>query len=284
VYKTKKIILAGIILITMLLSACSNKTGSEDVDLGQNNDNNKTDIIRIEGPLAREDFNFHDGSKMIDADDEEIYGGTVLSEGLSTARGFKYGDDLQKFAQLYDGLPCIITVTSAESEVTYYPDSEITGVVTDITEENCISVNFLFIFNGYTLSFDYATNNKKFEVTAHSVQDNSRFQAFSLIISIAQYRQFGPYPDIWPYTGHLPWAEVVDEIGYLNARDDILNEEEQVFVFEHGEKYMENYSIPPVLEEQREYLTSLTESEKNTFDGLGLKIWDLVQTNLIKGE
>ena len=284
---TKSALIAVILLIATLMSACSAKRTDE----GNNKDNSgisgkdalsgdAAGIIASGAPLAREDFNFYRGSSIINADDDSVYGGVMLTEGWSTARGFKYGDDLQKFSQVYNGIPSIITVTGIESDVAYYPNAEINEIVADISAENCSEVNFVIIREGYTLIFDYIPQSKEFTVTTRSLTDNYRDQAFSLLLSIAQYQLLGPYPEIWPCTGHLTWAENVDEIEYLNARDDLLNEEEQVFVFENAETYLDTYGIPPSLDELREFHSSLGDSGKETFDSIGQKIWSWVLTNL----
>jgi len=233
------------------------------------------------GPLTREDFNFYGGPGVIDADADGDYGGLALQEGWSTARGFALGCTIAEFAQLYDGLPCVITVVSDQSGTEYYPDAEITGFVAEISEENCNFVNFVFVHDGYALSFDYTTHNNEFEVSAWGLRENGRFQAFSLLSGICQYRLLGPYPQTWPAVGHLPWADgSVDEIEYLNQRNDLLDEDEQVFMFENSDVYLESYGLPMELGEQRAYLSSLSGDDVDMFDRIGLKIWGWVQSNL----
>jgi len=280
---TKITIIMAVLLIAIIMSACSLWPAGKDGDLrgGGSNGNSisgETALPDISGALAREDFNFYGGSNIMDADEERVYGGMPLLEGWSTARGFKHGDDLQKFALLYYGFPSIITVTSVEHETAYYPSAVISETVTEISDENCSSVSFVFVLDGYTLTFDYLAVEKEFQVTARSLKENGRLQAFDFLRSVCQYHLFGSYPTVWPDVGHLPWADDVDEMEYLNARNDLLIETERVFMYEIGEAYLESYGIPPLLNEQQDFLASLSESDLEIFDSAGQKMWNWVQT------
>ena len=234
--------------------------------------------------MVREDFDFYSGQQSISADDDGVFGGHVLPEGWSTARGFGHGDGLREFARIYEGLFSLITVTGADSETETYPDAYITENVNGISEENCKAVSFVFADGGYTLTFDYTTLTKSFVVTARAPGDNARLQAFGFLNSACQYLLFGSYPELWPSTGHLPWADKgVDEMEYLNDRNETMDQDERVFMYEKAEAYLEEYGIPMVPEEQRAFLSSLSDSDRDMFEACGLKIWGWVQANTIYG-
>lgn len=278
------------LLALLALSACSSKKAGGDGDTGgsgQAGDGiNSAGVataapIDAGAPLAREDFNFYDGSNIIDPDDDSGYGGKLLPEGMITGRGFKYGDDMQKFALLYDGLASIITVTDINNEKQCYPDAEISAHVVEISADNCDSVSFIFVNDGYTLTFDYSAPMNKFNVTARSPKDNGRSQAFDFLCSASQYILFGSYPELWPDTGHLPWVYGdIDEMEYLNERNELLNQNERVFMYEQAEAYLDVYGIPPTFEEQQMFFSSLSEPDREIFDRAGLKIWNHVRKNL----
>jgi hypothetical protein len=261
----KRYFMAAIMLLIFVLTACSPKP------------------VVTSGPLVREDFNFYDGSKILNSDDDSIYGGQTLTEGYSTARGFKYGGDLQVFADLYDGLPALVTTTDTGSKIISFADTKIAGRVNEITETNYKSVSFVFLNDGYTLTFDYSSLDIGLFVTARSPKENGRFQAFDLIDSICEYLMFGPYPETWMVVGHWPWAGDDDEIVYLNQRNDLLDMDEQTFIRDKALEYMEIYGVPLELDDERSFLSSLSDSDKDIFDAIGLKIWNWVQTNQTVG-
>ena len=233
------------------------------------------------GALTREDFNFYDGMNVIDIDGESVVGGVKLRDGWATARGFLPGDGLQRFSELYGGLTATITVIGNDSEATYYPRAVIEKNVTEIARENSKAVSFVLIHEGYTLTFDYTTATGSFEVTVHGMMDNSRVQAIGLLTSASQYIMFGPYPPIWPDVGHLPWAEEgIDEVIYLNLRNETLNQSERVFMYEIAETFADDYGIPIELEEMRSFYESLNDEEKAKIDTVGQKIWSWVQENV----
>ena len=224
----------AIIISTMCLAACSAKP-----------------VVKG-GPLVREDFNFYKGNKTIDIDDDSVH--PVLDIGWYTARGYKRGDSLQKFIELYGGFPCNIDIEVNRNIDRQYYNALILEKVPDIYDSFYRSITFEFIHEGYVLKCRYSYEREEVSVSAESRLTRARRELY--------------------YSTRLLSSPLLDTPEFA-----ILTDDQMAFLYAQSEAIDQMQSVVGRTSFTSEYYDSLKRRDKETYDSIALQVWEWKQTH-----
>ena len=207
------------------------------------------------GPLTREDFNFYNGNEIKDADGRNGY--ISLDRDWQTARGFKRGDSLQRFLELYGGFPCNIYLNRVSGDGSHYYNALIHEEVPDVLEGEYEFIIFDFIHDGYVLECTYWTEREEFSILAKNPLVRARSELFESIRWFG--REFGDTPELNILSGeHL---QVVSALSETIKRMDAESKDEGGF------------GVPYQI-----FFDSITEADKEIYDVIALQVWQWWQS------